>query len=199
MRVMSIEYKHFRIRTWIAFFSTLFLHVSLAFFLNRTPFNERVKAVTSVSLATRFVNEEQVSKREVPQIASPLGSGKNMTDNPEYYDAFPSSARLLSIPKKLLYFIDELDSQPTPIAEILPTAAHDYPAEIHGRAEFSLLITETGAVTWIGIDFSEFDESILQPIVENLMRSRFTPGIFNGDPVATVMRIEVKIANGVSQ
>lgn len=136
-----------------------------------------------------------------------VAKGRSQSAEDAIPRSFPSAVRPLAeispsfarddetaTPSKLLYLSDELEQQPSPVEEISVEPEEGFPAHVFGRAELSLLISETGQVRWIGVDYSDFDLEIIQQISDNFMRASFVPGQVKQQPVAALIKVQVDVA-----
>lgn len=111
-----------------------------------------------------------------------------------------SDPRLLSpsLPG-LLAASNDLDEPLTVKGEINLEPDNDYPDELAGRADLNLLIGEDGSVRWIGVEYSELESTVLQPIVDKFMKAQFSRPTVAGIPRLAMIRIEVVIGAATAQ
>lgn len=105
-------------------------------------------------------------------------------------------AGLLPLPAPAYYTTDQLSKRPQPLGAADLDAPEIRPIIASGKLVLKLWINEFGAVADVTVEKSELPGMFAQSAVEAFKGMRFTPGERNGQPVGTVMRIEVTYEDG---
>ena len=105
-------------------------------------------------------------------------------------------AGLLPLPGTVYYTTDQLTKRPQPVAAAELDAPEIRPIVASGKIVLTLLINEFGAVADVVVEKSDLPEVFSRTAVAAFKAMRFVPGERNGQPVGTLMRIEVNYDDG---
>jgi TonB family protein len=105
-------------------------------------------------------------------------------------------AGLLPLPAPAYYTTDQLTKRPQPVAVADLDAAEIRPIVASGKMVLKLWINEFGVVADVVVETTELPEAFSRTAVAAFKGLRFVPGERNGQPVGTVMRIEVTYDDG---
>lgn len=103
---------------------------------------------------------------------------------------------LLPLPATVYYSTDELTKRPQPLAAVDLDAPQIRPIVASGKIVLKLWINELGLVVEVAVEKSDLPEIFSRTAVAAFKQLRFAPGERNGQPVGTVMRIEVNYDDG---
>ncbi len=103
---------------------------------------------------------------------------------------------LLPLPAPVYYTPDQLSKGPQPLVAADLDAPDIRPIVASGKIVLKLWINQFGAVADVVVEKSDLPAIFARTAVEAFRGMRFTPGELNGQPVGTVMRIEVTYADG---
>jgi TonB family protein len=105
-------------------------------------------------------------------------------------------AGLLPLPAPAYYTTDQLTKRPQPVVNAELDVAEIRPFVVSGKMILKLWINEFGAVADVTVETTELPEVFSRTAVAAFKGMRFVPGERNGQPVGTVMRIEVSYDDG---
>lgn len=105
-------------------------------------------------------------------------------------------ADLLPLPAPAYYTTDQLTKRPQPVAAADLDAPEIRPIVASGKMVLKLWINEFGVVADVVVEKTELPEAFSRTAVAAFKGLRFVPGERNGQPVGTVMRIEVTYDDG---
>jgi TonB family protein len=105
-------------------------------------------------------------------------------------------AGLLPIPAPAYYPTDQLTKRPQPLAAADLDAEEIRAIVASGKMILKLWINEFGVVTDVVVETSELPQAFSRTAIAAFKGLRFLPGERNGQPVRTVMRIEVSYDDG---
>lgn len=105
-------------------------------------------------------------------------------------------AGLLPLPAPAYYTTDQLTKRPQPVAAAELDAAEIRPIVASGKIILKLWINEFGGVADVVVETTELPDVFSRTAVAAFKGLRFVPGERNGQPVGTVMRIEVTYDDG---
>ena len=105
-------------------------------------------------------------------------------------------ADLLPLPAPAYYTTDQLTKRPQPLAAAELDAPAIRPIVASGKIVLKLWINEFGVVTDVNVEKTELPEAFSRTAVAAFKDLRFVPGERNGQPVRTLMRIEVNYDDG---
>jgi protein TonB len=105
-------------------------------------------------------------------------------------------AGLLPLAAPVYYSTDQLSKRPQPLAAADLDAPEIRPLVASGRMVLELWINEFGVVTDVTVEKNELPEVFSRTAVAAFKALRFVPGERNGQPVRTLMRIEVTYDDG---
>lgn len=103
---------------------------------------------------------------------------------------------LLPIPAPTYYTTDQLTKRPQPTAEAELDAPEIRPILASGTIILKLWINELGDVISVDVEKTDLPEIFSRTAVAAFRNLRFVPGEINGQPVGTMMRIEVTYDDG---
>lgn len=98
---------------------------------------------------------------------------------------------LLPLAAPVYYTTDQLSKRPQPLAAAELDTPQLRAIVASGKIVLTLRINEFGAVVDVTVEKSELPEAFSRSAAAAFKAMRFTPGERNGQPVATIMRIEV--------
>ena len=107
-----------------------------------------------------------------------------------------AGADLLPLAAPAYYSTDELTKRPQPLTVADLDAPQIRPIVASGKIVLKLWINEFGAVADIRVEKTELPDIFSRTAVAAFKGMRFAPGERNGQPVGTVMRIEVNYDDG---
>ena len=102
----------------------------------------------------------------------------------------------LPIAAPAYYSTDQLTKRPQPLAAVELDAPETRAFVVSGKLALNLWINELGMVVDVTVEKSELPEIFSRTAVAAFKALRFEPGERMGQPVATVMRIEVNYDDG---
>lgn len=105
-------------------------------------------------------------------------------------------ANLLPLPAPGYYTTDQLTKRPQPIAAADLDAPEIRPIVASGKMVLKLWINEFGVVADVEVERTELPEAFSRTAIAAFKGLRFVPGERDGQPVRTVMRIEVNYDDG---
>ncbi len=105
-------------------------------------------------------------------------------------------ADLLPLAAPVYYTTDQLTRRPQPLNAAELDAPQIQPIVASGKIVLTLWINQFGAVADIAVENSELPELFTRTALATFKDLRFSPGERNGQPVATIMRIEVTYDDG---
>ena len=158
---------------------------------------------------SRFIDATLVSAGERNKRDSPADSAPR-AESPAHASATDRAAlvpqpaarqraagvNLLPLPAPAYYTTDELSKRPQPLAVADLDAPRIRPIVASGKIVLKLWINEFGVVADVAVEKTELPEIFSRTAVAAFKGLRFEPGERNGQPVATVMRIEVSYDDG---
>ena len=103
---------------------------------------------------------------------------------------------LLPLQAPVYYTTDQLTKRPQPLASAELDAPEIRPIVASGTMVLTLWINEFGAVADVSVEKTDLPEVFSRSAVAAFKGLRFLPGERNGQPVGTLMRIEVTYADG---
>lgn len=103
---------------------------------------------------------------------------------------------LLPLPAPAYYPTDQLSKRPQPLVVADLDASEIRPIVASGKIVLKLWINEFGVVADVAVEKSDLPTIFARTAVKAFKAMRFTPGERNGQPVGTVMRVEVTYADG---
>lgn len=103
---------------------------------------------------------------------------------------------LLPIPAPTYYTTDQLTKRPQPTAEAELDTPEIGPVFASGTIILKLWISELGDVISVDVEKTDLPEIFSRTAVAAFRNLRFVPGEINGQPVGTMMRIEVTYDDG---
>jgi hypothetical protein len=103
---------------------------------------------------------------------------------------------LLPIPAPTYYTTDQLTKRPRPTAEAELDTPETKPIFAAGTIIMKLWINELGDVIAVDVEKTDLPEIFSRTAVAAFRNLRFIPGEINGQPVGTMMRIEVVYNDG---
>jgi TonB family protein len=103
---------------------------------------------------------------------------------------------LLPLPAPAYYTTDQLTKRPQPVAAADLDAAELRSIVASGKMVLKLWINESGVVADVTVETTELPEAFSRTAIAAFKDLRFAPGELNGQPVRTVMRIEVNYDDG---
>ena len=107
-------------------------------------------------------------------------------------EAYSENKTEFSLPSETHYFTTkELTTKPYPLSEIEFGSTEADAALAVGKLIISLWINELGDVTKTTLEHSELPEVVAKAAIKAFEKTHFKPGELDGQPVATVMKIEV--------
>lgn len=107
-----------------------------------------------------------------------------------------ANADLLPLPAPVYYTTDQLTKRPQPLGIADLDAPETRPIVVSGKMVLKLWINEFGVVADVTVEKNELPEVFSRTAVAAFKGLRFVPGERNGQPVSTVMRIEVTYDDG---
>jgi len=102
----------------------------------------------------------------------------------------------LPIAAPVYYSTDQLSKRPQPLAAAELDAPETRAFVVSGKLALTLWINEFGMVVDVMVEKSDLPEIFSRTAVAAFKALRFEPGERNGQPVGTVMRIEVNYDDG---
>jgi len=105
-------------------------------------------------------------------------------------------ANLLPLPAPVYYTTDQLTKRPQPLAVADLDAPQIQAIVASGKIVLKLWINEFGAVTDVDVEKTELPEVFSRTAIAAFKGLHFAPGERNGQPVPTLMRIEVNYDDG---
>jgi TonB family protein len=143
----------------------------------------------SDSVADRVLSAEPVPRppfahRDAAPVAQPAAQER------------AEGADLLPLAAPAYYSTDQLTKRPQPLTVADLDAPQIRPIVASGKIVLKLWINEFGAVADIRVEKTELPEVFSRSAVAAFKGMRFAPGERNGQPVGTVMRIEVNYDDG---
>jgi TonB family protein len=103
---------------------------------------------------------------------------------------------LLPIPAPTYYTTDQLTKRPQPIAAAELDAPETRPIIASGTIVLKIWISERGDVISVDVEKTDLPEIFSRTAVAAFGKLRFVPGEINGQPVGTMMKIEVTYDDG---
>ena len=103
---------------------------------------------------------------------------------------------LLPLPAPAYYTTDQLTKRPQPIGAAELDTPEIRPIIASGTIVLKLWINELGTVTSVDVEKSDLPEMFSETAVAAFRNLHFVPGQLNGQPVGTVMRIEITYDDG---
>lgn len=103
---------------------------------------------------------------------------------------------LLPLQAPVYYTTDQLTKRPQPVASAELDAPEIRPIVASGTLVLTLWINEFGVVADVAVEKTDLPEVFSRTAVAAFKHLRFQPGERSGQPVGTVMRIEVTYADG---
>lgn len=197
-----------RTRLRLAFVLSCLLHAALVFlpFLGETAKETRFAPagrqspppVVNATLVS--VGEHRYSPANVPPATASMPDAR-AADRPA--DAAEpvrqprtEGVGLLPLPGPVYYSTDQLTKRPQPLAAAELDAPEISPIVASGKIVLTLLINEFGVVADAVVEKSDLPEVFSRTAVAAFKAMRFVPGERNGQPVGTLMRIEVDYDDG---
>lgn len=108
-------------------------------------------------------------------------------------------ADLLPIPAPSYYGTDQLSKRPQPLAEANLDTPEISPIIASGKMILKLWINELGEVIEVEVEKTELPEVFSRTAITAFKQLHFAAGERHGQPVGSVMRIEVSYVDGRSQ
>ena len=107
-------------------------------------------------------------------------------------------ADLLPIPAPTYYSTDQLSRRPQPLAEANLDTAETRSIIISGKMILKLWINDRGAVVDVEVEKTELPETFSRTAIAAFKQLRFAAGERQGQPVGSVLRIEVSYVDSRS-
>lgn len=105
-------------------------------------------------------------------------------------------AGLLPLPAPVFYTMDQLSKRPQPLAEANLDPEAIRPIVASGKIILKLWINEFGVVTDAAVEKTDMPGVFSQTAIAAFKGLRFSPGERNGQPVRSLMRVEVTYDDG---
>ncbi len=153
-----------------------------------------------INATLELVGEHKYSVMNVP-VATPIVPDPSAPDRAADEERPPTQQRaegagLLPLPAPAYYTTDQLTKRPQPVTAADLDAEAIRPILASGKMILKLWINEFGVVAGVVVESTELPEAFSRTAVAAFSSLRFVPGERNGQPVGTVMRIEVTYDDG---
>lgn len=87
----------------------------------------------------------------------------------------------------------DLDTRIVPLAELELEPEYGFSDDAIGRVILNLLISDTGAVVWVGVASADLDAISTSYIVKAFASAKFSTPLVAGRPVYTMIQVEVGV------
>ena len=153
-----------------------------------------------INATLELAGEHKFSAVNVP-VATPTVPDQSAPERAADEERPPTQQRaegagLLPLPAPAYYTTDQLSKRPQPVAAADLDAEAIRPILASGKIILKLWINEFGRVADVVVETTELPEVFTRTAVAAFKGLRFVPGERNGQPVGTVMRIEVTYDDG---
>ena len=162
------------------------------------PLNATLVAVEQRSFPAAELASDAQSLTHSPAESPPADSpGERMLDEePRPAQDRTLGSDLFPLPAPRYYSTDQLTKRPQPIGAADLDTPEIRPILASGTIILKLWISSLGIVSSVDVEKSDLPEHFLKVAVEAFAQLRFVPGELNGQPVGTMMRIEVTYDDG---